>query len=74
VVTHLPYWLTFKNTCAVDPIFLVSMQTSNGLDPADVRWHNKQITGIQIHISEEQSADKEVDHVQEAVGYITIVK
>ena len=51
---------------------LADMQTTNGADTANVRWRNKDIHGVEMHIAEEQSKDMELRHVNENVGYIII--
>jgi hypothetical protein len=52
------------------PVFIADMQTSNGMDTADVRWRNLQTNSVEIRIDEEKSADAETRHTSEVVGYI----
>ncbi len=52
------------------PIILMDMQTTNGTDTANLRYQNRQADGIEVQVCEEQSADSEVSHVAESVGYL----
>jgi hypothetical protein len=56
------------------PLFIADMQTCNGINPATVRWSNKDETGVDVKIAEEQSLDSEVDHAKETVGYMVFQK
>ena len=64
--------IAFDETFVDSPMFFASMQTTYGGDTANLRWRNKTKSGIDIKISEEQSADDETGHTIEAVGYIAI--
>jgi hypothetical protein len=52
------------------PVFIADMQTSDGMDTANVRWRNLQTDSVEIQIEEEQSANKETGHTSEVVGYM----
>ncbi len=54
------------------PTFLAQMQTFDGPDPADLRHQNLTATGVQVKVEEEQSADAEVGHTTEVVGWIVL--
>ncbi|RBI60805.1 hypothetical protein DMJ13_17910 [halophilic archaeon] len=64
--------ITFKQQYN-QPQFVAGMQTFNGLDPAELRYHNLTGTGVDVRVEEEQSADEETIHrVAERVGYLVI--
>ncbi len=52
------------------PLLISNMQTTNGGDPATVRYRNLQNNKVDMHIDEEQSANREVGHVKESVGWV----
>ncbi|WDQ17489.1 dockerin type I domain-containing protein [Rhodopirellula sp. P2] len=51
------------------PVFLASMQTTTGTDPAGLRFRNLDRDSVQVIVEEEKSADAETTHSNEAVGY-----
>ena len=63
--------LPFPETVA-DPLFISGMQTTNGRDPATVRYRNLSGDQAEVHIDEETSANSEVGHVNEVVGYMVV--
>ena len=71
-VTDSFYKINFHNSLNGIPFFLADMQTTNGLDQANVRWRNKNTQSIQVQIDEEQSSDSETKHVFETVGFIAV--
>ena len=48
------------------------MQTTDGGNTANLRWQNKDFSGVDVRIAEEQSEDGETRHAAEVVGYIAI--
>ncbi|RJP41174.1 MAG: DNRLRE domain-containing protein [Desulfobacteraceae bacterium] len=72
-VTHRLYYLPFYPSFDNPPIFVGDMQTRNGGDAANVRWQNKDANGIEVQIDEEQSKDREVNHIKEVVGYMAFI-
>jgi VCBS repeat-containing protein len=72
VVTQNFATITFTQPFAALPVFLADMQTTNGRDPADLRWQNKRLTKVEVKVAEEQSKDSETDHNAEVVGYVVI--
>ncbi len=72
VVKHKWAELSFGQTFADAPIFIAAMQTRNGGDTCAVRWQNRTIGGIDVKVEEEKSADTEVYHTTEIVGYLAI--
>ncbi|MCL7939466.1 malectin domain-containing carbohydrate-binding protein [Halomonas sp. ATCH28] len=50
--------------------FFADMQTFDGTDPASVRAAAINADGATIFIEEEQSADSEVNHISEDVGFV----
>ena len=51
---------------------LADMQTTEGVDPCNLRYRNKTKSSVEVKVDEEQSADDEKDHWAEDVGYIVI--
>lgn len=56
------------------PLFFAQAQTVNGADPFTIRRRNLSSTGVEIFLEEEQSADAEVNHVAEDVGYLVFAE
>ncbi len=71
-VTHQPYDIGFVQTYADGAVFLAAIQTSLGGNTSSLRQDNLAATGVQVFVEEEQSADAEVRHLAEVVGYLTI--
>jgi hypothetical protein len=69
-VTHQFSLISFDATFAEAPRFFADMQTTNGTDPAAVRWQNRDLYGIEVKIEEEKSLDEETNHITEVVGYM----
>lgn len=46
------------------------MQTVSGGDPANLRYRNLTAADVQVQVDEEQSADSEIQHNGETVGYL----
>ena len=72
VVRDSFYKINFHNSLNGIPYFLADMQTTNGQDPANVRWRNKNSRSVEVQIDEEQSLDSETKHIPEVVGFITV--
>ena len=70
IVDHNLYTIQFLKNFANQPIFLADLQTSNGVDPANIRWKNKSTNSITLQVDEEESKDTEIDHATEMIGYI----
>jgi hypothetical protein len=70
VVTHNFHRIEFEQSFADIPAMIADMQTANGMDPAVIRWQNKDGNSVEIQIDEEQSEDDETDHTSEVVGYM----
>ena len=54
------------------PTFVAAMQTTNGGDPCTLRHRNLSASNVEVQVQEEQSANAEVGHVNEVVGYFVI--
>jgi len=72
IVTNQFYKLVYPKPVAALPVLLADMQTTNGGDPANLRWQNKTLSGVEVKVAEEQSKDSETNHTQEVVGYILL--
>ena len=57
-----------------EPNFLASIQTFKSGDPASLRYKSLTSNSVNIFIEEEKSADTEMNHVNEDVGYVIISK
>jgi type II secretory pathway pseudopilin PulG len=68
-VTQNWYAIGFGGSWAA-PVFLADMQTTDGGDPAVLRYRNLTATGVEVFVEEEQSNDTETNHITEAVGYV----
>ena len=62
--------ISFNETYSAVPHVLASLQTINGSDPANLRYQNKDVSGIELKITEEQSSDSEMTHAAEDVGFM----
>lgn len=60
----------FESVFNQPPALLGSMQSTDGGDPAALRWQNKDEYGAEIKVEEEQSQDSETGHTTETVGYM----
>jgi len=69
-VKHTFKTINFTGSYGSAPCFLADMQTTNGGDPANVRYKNLTTASIQVQIDEEQSKDSETHHTGETVGYL----
>jgi len=58
---------SFSNT-----VFLASMQTADGGDPCALRMRNLIGSSVDVFVEEEASADSEIGHISESVGYLVI--
>jgi hypothetical protein len=71
-VNHNFHYLSYNEKFLNIPYFLADMQTTNDTETANIRWQNKNLYSIELHISEEKSRDSELNHSNENVGYIII--
>jgi hypothetical protein len=70
VVATAVYPLRFIEHFLAIPMFLSAMQTTNGWEPATLRWDNKEATGVKIQIQDEASGSDDVPPLSEVVGYM----
>jgi hypothetical protein len=62
--------ISFNQTLMDVPVFIADMQTAEGSDTANIRWDIKDIYGVDVKLSEEQSMDSETKHTAEVIGYM----
>jgi len=74
VIKHNLQTIVYNETFMATPVFLADMQTTDGWDTANLRQQNKDLYGIDINITEEQSRDSEIYHTTEVVGYMVFAK
>jgi PKD repeat protein len=72
VINHQFHTLAFREDFTAIPVFLADMQTTHGGNPASLRWANKGFSGVDVKVAEEQSADREMGHMTEVVGYLAL--
>jgi hypothetical protein len=71
-VTHRSVGLHYDGHFSSPPAFLADMQSTNGGEPASLRFNNKRAAAVDVWVDEEQSWDVEMKHSAEVVGYILI--
>lgn len=71
-VTDAWYSVTFASGFSSQPVVLASIQTFDGHDTAGIRIREVSNAGFSMKLEEEQSADEEVAHTTEVVGYFGI--
>ena len=62
---------TYQRSYAQAPMTLADIQTTNNTDPSALRLINAS-SSFQVKVEEEKSADAEVTHPYETVGYMAI--
>jgi hypothetical protein len=68
-----PYTLNLVNPKTnARPKFFTAMQTTNGMNPCSMRYKSLSNKQAVVFIEEETSKDKEVEHLKEVIGYITL--
>ena len=72
IVDEVPETINFGGTFASTPIFIADQQTLNGGDTAFVEGQSLSTMQAQVIIEEETSADAEVGHTNEEVGFLAI--
>jgi hypothetical protein len=70
IVSHSFTTLSFDAPHQTIPVMIADMQTANDDDPANLRWRNKSVENADIQVAEEQSADADIAHNPEVVGYL----
>lgn len=73
-VTDKPKTLLYQGSYAQEPLFLADMQTTNGIDTANLRWRNRNEASLELWVSEEKSKDSEIAHTTESIGYFAGTK
>jgi hypothetical protein len=71
-VNHRPHEIRFSSAFRDAPLLLAHLQTTNGRNPATLRWPTKSETFASLRVVEEQSLDAETFHVRETAGYILL--
>lgn len=69
-VTHQWATVTLGSDYGPKPAVVAAIQTFNDTDCAAVRFRNASGTQAEVRIEEEESADTEIEHLPEAVGYL----
>ncbi|WP_435365106.1 S8 family serine peptidase [Haloarchaeobius sp. DYHT-AS-18] len=70
-VTHRWYRIDFgAQNFGTAPVFLAAQQTTDGGDPAGLRYQTLDGSGVEVKVEEEKSSDTEVNHTSEVVGYV----
>ncbi len=63
---------TFSSAFSSAPVVFAAMQTMTGNDPADTRIGPVTTSNFKVFVQEDQSADSEVTHSNEVVGYLAL--
>jgi hypothetical protein len=71
-MTHQWKTLAFLEDFTAVPVFLADLQTTDGGDPASLRWANKGFSSVDVKVAEEQSAGSDISHTAEVVGYVAL--
>jgi PKD repeat protein len=71
-VTHKWYNIIFKTNFPNLPLMVAGMQTYRGSDTAAIRSQTPSVNSIQVKSEEESSADEEINHTTEVIGYLII--
>ena len=71
MMTHDLKTITFNTIFPMPPVFVATIQTTDGTDTAALRWEERSASDIQMKVEEEQSWDSETKHTNEVVGYFT---
>jgi len=64
--------VNFANVYDGPPAFFTSIQSVFESDPANTRTQNLSAAGISLKVQEETSADTEIEHTPERVGYLAV--
>jgi len=65
-------WSTVSYGTVSSPVFIASMQTTDGLDACALRMRNLSSSSAEVFVEEETSNDTELGHTTEDVGYLVI--
>jgi len=71
-VTHNPYSLTWSAGGSPSH-FLASIATFDGGDSAHLRYRNLTGTSVEVHVEEDTTADREINHTTEVVSYLVLL-
>ncbi len=69
-VEEVFHTIAFTQSYSASPVFFATMQTTNGGDTAVLRHQNLGSASAEVIVEEEKSANDEVGHVTEVVGYL----
>lgn len=62
--------ISFTQSYSASPVFFASMQSTDGGDTATLRYNNLSGASADVLVEEEKSANDEVGHTTETVGYL----
>jgi len=71
-VNQIPETIEFNYGFDEAPVVLAAMQSFRGSDPATVRGLGVTQDEFTVYVEEERSANKEIRHTKEAVGYLAL--
>ncbi len=72
VITNAEHIQAYNQHFPETPLTLAEMQTANGMDTATLRQRATSIQGISLIVTEEQSADSEISHIEETGGFLAL--
>jgi metal-dependent HD superfamily phosphatase/phosphodiesterase len=71
-IRHTTSNVGFAQAFRSTPVFLANIQSFDGTDPAALRHSSLTTTGAGLFAEEERSADSEINHASEVVGYFAL--
>ena len=71
-LTHRPNEVTFENDFDTAPVLIADMQTTDGWNPAALRYDDLTAQSTSLFVEEERSGDAEVDHTTEVAGVLVL--
>ncbi len=74
VVDHNLRAISFAQSFTELPVFVADMQTTKGGNTAGLRRDLLNTDEVAVKVAEEQSADTEMRHVSESIGYMAVQK
>ena len=69
-VTDSPYQINFPSTVSQSQSIIIDQQTRDGGDTAQARYQSFTQNSINVYVEEETSADNEIGHTTEQIGYL----
>lgn len=72
LLNHVTDTFVFSQSFTEAPVLIADMQTTNGGDSATLRLTDLGPNEMSMFVEEERSANSEINHAEEAIGYIAL--